>query len=111
MTQPQQDTAPHQQAVTDHTIPAHAHASEATLHREDEGYHKGLKPRQVQMIAIGGAIGTGLFMGAGGRLATAGPALIISYAVCGFFAFMILRALGELVMHRPSSGSFVSICP
>ena len=60
------------------------------------------------MIAIGGAIGTGLFMGAGGRLATAGPALIISYAVCGFFAFMILRALGELVMHRPSSGSFVS---
>ena len=43
------------------------------------------------MIAIGGAIGTGLFMGAGGRLATAGPALIISYAVCGFFAFMILR--------------------
>ena len=60
------------------------------------------------MIAIGGAIGTGLFMGAGGRLATAGPALVLSYAVCGFFAFMILRALGELVMHRPSSGSFVS---
>lgn len=97
-----------QAAISDHTIPAHTHASEATLHREDEGYHKGLKPRQVQMIAIGGAIGTGLFMGAGGRLATAGPALIISYAVCGFFAFMILRALGELVMHRPSSGSFVS---
>ena len=113
MTQPQQDTAQKQAAtqkpaITDHTIPAHAHASEATLHREDEGYHKGLKPRQVQMIAIGGAIGTGLFMGAGGRLAAAGPALIISYAVCGFFAFMILRALGELVMHRPSSGSFVS---
>ena len=76
--------------------------------REDEGYHKGLKPRQIQMIAIGGAIGTGLFMGAGGRLASAGPALVISYAVCGFFAFLILRALGELVMHRPSSGSFVS---
>ena len=78
------------------------------LHAEDKGYHKSLKPRQVQMIAIGGAIGTGLFMGAGGRLDTAGPALVISYAVCGFFAFMILRALGELVMHRPSSGSFVS---
>ncbi len=81
---------------------------DAGIEHEDEGYHKGLKPRQVQMIAIGGAIGTGLFMGAGGRLATAGPALVISYAVCGFFAFMILRALGELVMHRPSSGSFVS---
>ena len=46
------------------------------------------------MIAIGGAIGTGLFLGAGGRLATAGPALALSYAFCGIFAFLILRALG-----------------
>ena len=44
---------------------------------EDEGYHKGLKPRQLQMIAIGGAIGTGLFLGAGGRLASAGPGLFL----------------------------------
>src|SRR6185369_3691252 len=73
-----------------------------------QGYHKGLKPRQIQMIAIGGAIGTGLFLGAGGRLASAGPILVFAYAFCGFFAFLILRALGELVMHRPSSGSFVS---
>lgn len=78
------------------------------LAHEDEGYHKGLKPRQLQMIAIGGAIGTGLFMGAGGRLHTAGPGLFIVYAVCGLFVFFILRALGELVLHRPSSGSFVS---
>jgi len=78
------------------------------LHAEDQGYHKSLTPRQIQMIAIGGAIGTGLFMGAGGRLATAGPALVVTYAVCGFFAFLILRALGELVVRRPSSGSFVS---
>lgn len=75
---------------------------------EDLGYHKALKPRQIQMIAIGGAIGTGLFLGAGGRLAAAGPALIFVYAICGFFAFLVLRALGELIMHRPSSGSFVS---
>jgi L-asparagine permease len=75
---------------------------------EDAGYHKSLKPRQIQMIAIGGAIGTGLFMGAGGRLHGSGPALILVYAVCGFFAFLILRALGELVLHRPSSGSFIS---
>src|SRR3546814_18707161 len=60
------------------------------------------------MIAFGGAIGTGLFMGAGGRLQQAGPALVLVYALCGFFAFLILRALGELVMHRPTSGSFVS---
>ncbi|MCP3801353.1 amino acid permease [Allokutzneria sp. A3M-2-11 16] len=59
------------------------------------------------MIAIGGAIGVGLFLGAGGRLASAGPALIFSYALCGIVAFFVMRALGELVMHRPASGSFV----
>lgn len=75
---------------------------------DDEGYAKGLKPRQVQMIAVGGAIGTGLFLGAGGRLQTAGPALALVYLVCGVFSYLILRALGELVMHRPTSGSFVS---
>lgn len=80
----------------------------AHLSIEDDGYHKSLKPRQLQMIAIGGAIGTGLFLGAGGRLANAGPGLFLVYGVCGFFAFLILRALGELVLHRPSSGSFVS---
>lgn len=75
---------------------------------EESGYHKTLRPRQIQMIAIGGAIGTGLFLGAGGRLALSGPALVLVYLVCGLFAFLILRALGELVLHRPSSGSFVS---
>lgn len=75
---------------------------------EEQGYHKSLKPRQIQMIAIGGAIGTGLFMGAGARLNGSGPPLVLVYAVCGFFGFLILRALGELVLHRPSSGSFVS---
>nr|WP_221471738.1 amino acid permease [Amycolatopsis umgeniensis] len=60
------------------------------------------------MIAIGGAIGTGLFLGAGGRLAQAGPALAIVYAVCGLFAFFVVRSLGELILYRPSSGAFVS---
>ncbi|MEU7633247.1 amino acid permease [Nocardia sp. NPDC049220] len=83
-------------------------APTAALHAEDAGYHKSLRPRQLQMIAIGGAIGTGLFLGAGGRLASAGPGLFIVYAICGMFVFFILRALGELVLHRPSSGSFVS---
>lgn len=75
---------------------------------EDAGYRKGLKARQVQMIGIGGAIGSGLFLGAGGRLAKGGPGMFLVYAVCGIFVFLILRALGELVLHRPSSGSFVS---
>lgn len=75
---------------------------------EQEGYQKSLKPRQIQMIAMGGAIGTGLFMGAGQRLRDAGPALFVVYAICGVFVFFVLRALGELVLHRTSSGSFVS---
>ncbi|MFC0602643.1 amino acid permease [Streptomyces palmae] len=74
----------------------------------DAGYSKSLKSRHVNMIAIGGAIGTGLFLGAGGRLADAGPSLFIAYAVCGVFAFLVVRALGELVLYRPSSGAFVS---
>lgn len=80
----------------------------SALAPEDVGYHKRIKPRQVRMIAIGGAMGTGLFMGTGGRLHTGGPGLFLVYAICGVFVFFILRALGELVMHRPSSGSFVS---
>ncbi|MFI9308965.1 amino acid permease [Streptomyces triculaminicus] len=74
----------------------------------DAGYSKDLKSRHVNMIAIGGAIGTGLFLGAGGRLHNAGPSLFIAYAVCGLFAFFVVRALGELVLYRPSSGAFVS---
>lgn len=80
----------------------------AWLDSHEQGYDKGLKPRQMQMIAIGGAIGTGLFLGAGGRLQQAGPSLALVYLVCGIFSFFIMRALGELVMHRPTSGSFVS---
>src|SRR5690349_3973738 len=78
------------------------------LEDEDAGYHQSLGKRQLMMIAIGGAIGTGLFLSSGGRLASAGPSLWIVYAVCGVFVFFILRALGELVLHRPTSGSFVS---
>jgi L-asparagine permease len=74
----------------------------------DAGYSKDLKARHVNMIAIGGAIGTGLFLGAGGRLHSAGPALALAYLVCGIFAFFVVRALGEMVIYRPSSGSFVS---
>ncbi len=83
-------------------------ARRSWLNSHDTGYHKAMGNRQVQMIAIGGAIGTGLFLGAGARLQAAGPALALVYLVCGIFSFFILRALGELVLHRPSSGSFVS---
>ncbi|APT94145.1 L-asparagine permease [Corynebacterium stationis] len=77
------------------TKPANS-ATESAITAGDGDYHKGLSTRQVNVIAIGGAIGTGLFMGAGGRLAQAGPGIVISYAICGELAFLILRALGEL---------------
>ena len=63
-----------------------------------EGYQQTLSRRHVTMIAMGGAIGVGLFMGAGGRLASTGPALIFSYAIAGVIAYLLMRALGELIM-------------
>ncbi|EME52556.1 L-asparagine permease AnsP [Amycolatopsis decaplanina DSM 44594] len=71
-------------------------------------YTKALSGRQVQMIAIGGAIGVGLFLGAGGKLQQAGPSLLLSYALCGIAGYFVMRALGELVLYQPSSGSFVT---
>jgi L-asparagine permease len=79
-----------------------------SLNAEQEGYKQSLGRRQVQMIAIGGAIGTGLFLGSASRLHSTGPALVLSYAIVGVIAYFLMRALGELVLHRPTSGAFVS---
>jgi L-asparagine permease len=79
-----------------------------SLDAEQAGYHQTLSSRHVQMIAIGGAIGTGLFLGSASRLHNTGPALVISYAVVGVIAYFLMRALGELVLHRATSGAFVS---
>lgn len=85
-----------------------AHTDSSFLTADQEGYKTTLSSRHIQMMALGSAIGTGLFMGAGGRLATAGPSLVLAYLICGFFAFFILRAVGELVLYRASSGAVVS---
>lgn len=79
-----------------------------SLDAEQVGYKQSLGRRHVQMIAIGGAIGTGLFLGSASRLHSTGPALLISYAVVGVIAYFLMRALGELVLHRATSGAFVS---
>lgn len=76
--------------------------------KSDQGYRKDLKSRHMRMIAIGGAIGSGLFYGASGRIAQGGPSVALLYALCGFIAYLMLRALGELTLHRPSSGGFIS---
>ncbi len=96
------------EAVESAPVTTHPQVAQTPADAGDAGYSKDLKARHVNMIAIGGAIGTGLFLGAGGRLHNAGPALALAYLVCGVFAFFVVRALGELVLYRPSSGSFVS---
>ena len=79
-----------------------------SLDAEQVGYKQSLGRRHVQMIAIGGAIGTGLFLGSASRLHSTGPALLLSYAFVGVIAYFLMRALGELVLHRATSGAFVS---
>src|ERR1700712_3481328 len=81
---------------------------QSSLQDEQVGYKQSLTRRHVQMIAIGGAIGTGLFLGSASRLHSTGPALLISYATVGVVAYFLMRALGELVLHRQTSGAFVS---
>ncbi|MBA4602587.1 amino acid permease [Thermoactinomyces mirandus] len=67
---------------------------------------RGLSDRHIQLIAIGGAIGVGLFLGSAQAIQTAGPALILAYAIGGLVIFFIMRALGELALFKPVAGSF-----
>jgi AAT family amino acid transporter len=69
--------------------------------------NRGLSARQVQMIAIGGTIGTGLFLGTGKALATGGPAsMLIAYAISGAIVFVTMLSLGEMAAFIPVAGSF-----
>ena len=65
-----------------------------------------LKNRHIQMIALGGVIGTGLFFGAAKSIQSTGPSIILSYILGGLVIYIIMRALGEMTVHHPSSGSF-----
>ncbi|WP_261509856.1 amino acid permease [Chryseobacterium paludis] len=67
---------------------------------------RGLTNRHIQLIALGGAIGTGLFLGIGPAAVLAGPSVILGYALAGIIAFFIMRQLGEMVVQEPVSGSF-----
>ena len=67
---------------------------------------RGLKNRHIQLIALGGAIGTGLFLGSASVIQNAGPGIILGYAIAGFIAFLIMRQLGEMVVEEPVAGSF-----
>ncbi|MBU9838221.1 aromatic amino acid transporter AroP [Rahnella sp. L72c] len=67
---------------------------------------RGLKNRHIQLIALGGAVGTGLFLGSASVIQSAGPGIILGYAIAGFIAFLIMRQLGEMVVEEPVAGSF-----
>lgn len=67
----------------------------------------GPQNRHVQLIALGGTIGTGLFLGAGQSIHLAGPSIILAYGIAGLACFLLMRALGELLVSDVESNSFV----
>lgn len=83
-----------------------ASTSSETVTESGPTLHRGLQNRHIQLIALGGAIGTGLFLGIGPAIQMAGPAVLLGYAVAGIVAFLIMRQLGEMVVEEPVSGSF-----
>ncbi|WP_267245478.1 amino acid permease [Streptomyces sp. PR69] len=66
----------------------------------------GLKQRHLSMIALGGVIGAGLFVGSGAGIAAAGPSIVIAYALSGLLVMLVMRMLGEMSAANPASGSF-----
>lgn len=74
---------------------------------KNHSLHRGLSARQISMIALGGAIGTGLIIGTGAALAQAGPAsILISYSIVGFLVYVVMCALGEMATWLPAAGGF-----
>ncbi len=76
------------------------------LARREAGLRKGLTSGQLSMIAIGGAIGTGLFLGSGFAISLAGPSVLLSYAVGALIALLLMGALAEMTAAHPGAGSF-----
>jgi len=75
--------------------------------QKNDGLKRGLDNRHIQLIAIGGAIGTGLFMGSGKTISVAGPSIILVYAIIGFMLFFVVRAMAELLLANTKYKSFI----
>lgn len=73
-----------------------------------DGTMRALSNRHVQMIAIGGTIGTGLFLGSGSTISKTGPSIMLVYLTLGLFFFFMMRAIGEMFYSDPSQHTFVS---
>ena len=67
---------------------------------------RGLEARHIELIALGGTIGVGLFMGAASTLKWAGPSVLLAYIIAGLFVFFIMRSMGEMLFLEPVTGSF-----
>ncbi len=80
----------------------------ATVRPDSEQLSRSLKPRHLSMIALGGAIGAGLLVASSTAIVTAGPAVIISYAIAGLVLTLVMRMLGEMASASPETGSFES---
>lgn len=72
----------------------------------DHKVQRGLQNRHLQMIALGGAIGTGLFLGSAAAIQEAGPAIAVSYFIGGVLVYFLMRMLAEMCVHEPVFGSF-----
>ncbi|MET8580852.1 amino acid permease [Streptomyces collinus] len=72
----------------------------------DASLSHGLKQRHLSMIALGGVIGSGLFVGSGAGIAAAGPSIVVAFALSGLLVMLVMRMLGEMSAAYPSSGSF-----
>ncbi|MEU3514691.1 amino acid permease [Streptomyces sp. NPDC006654] len=77
-----------------------------TRNDDDVPLSHGLRQRHLSMIALGGVIGAGLFVGSGSAIAAAGPSVVVAYAVSGLLVMLVMRMLGEMSAAHPSSGSF-----
>lgn len=77
------------------------------MDENEQELQRGLKNRHVQLISIGGAIGTGLFLGSGKTIQLAGPSILLAYLITGCICFFIMRALGELLLSNTNNHSFL----
>ncbi|HDS3858854.1 TPA: amino acid permease [Legionella pneumophila] len=75
---------------------------------KDSGYRRGLKDRHVQLIALGGIIGSGYFLGTGEVINLVGPSVFITYLLGGLIIYLTMLCMGELAVAIPISGSFVT---
>ena len=87
-----------------------SNAKTETSSSGDKGLKRGLSARHVHFIALGSAIGTGLFYGSADAIQSAGPAVLLVYLLGGAVVYFMLRALGEMAVRMPVSGSFAEYC-